>query len=269
VRQKHLTIPERFQILQPYFAAIRVAELQDYFTYLTSSLLDRVQDANVIIKCMAFFDGCEVLENERELAWLFFDSLQWLVDDTNILLEKIFIYIENESQSWKNVPGSWSQRNFRQWILFYFTDHVLEEFGVRRSFEFFQENGWYSRRRPGILRPIWLEMEREANLSFGTRYRWEENREIFDDSDQSTKEPQELRTIISRLIDGGKKRDRELAFHIIRHTKPVTEVDNVIVDKSLRPYLQTIYEDRQLKALKHKFKKFLDDNLMDPKKANN
>lgn len=283
VRSNLLATPDRFHMAQAHYQSIKDTELVEYFTYLTACLMDQIGDTMTLVKCLPHFTGCEVMGNERELAELAVSALWQLAEkNPDAALNTIFVYVKHESRAWskRNADGinteQWVSRTFRQWILFHFTHLVVNTLGLRNAYLFFERADWWSRQKAGssIHRHIWLEMEREATISLGYRYRIVARREIFDSdkpskeavtlanpSDRIGKEASEMRIILSRLVDKGKKRDRELAFHIIRHTRPAIATEKTVVDSTLQPYLLAIYEDKQLVELRDKFKGFFEENL--------
>ena len=94
-------------------------------------------------------------------------------------------------------------------------------------------------------------MEREANIALGRWYRtsWdEESRNLFLQK-------------LEELTSSPDRRDRNQAFHLIRHTQPTDGENEVFLNEHFHPLLEAIFLDPDLQRTVELFKKDFKANL--------
>lgn len=137
------------------------------------------------------------------------------------------------------------------WFLFEFC-HLLVRRYQLDTFHFLSKRDWYRPHRLHLEYPISLEMEREANIAIGEWYR------AYSHKDYAVRGFLDLAT---GLLYSQEPHDRELAFHLIRHTVPTRGREELELDSHFRPFLEKIFRDTHLKKTSRRFQKVFETNL--------
>lgn len=248
-----LDAPTRLQLLSQHYRIIQPS-LTLYFYYIVEQLFKRIDDKDELLACLPHFVGCEVLNITPELAWLTVDTLNRIVNQNSAsMLDVILRYLKNngaqaEAQYEALGKARWRRHFYREWVLFDSCHHIVDV-ERNRAFEFFERTGWYH--LPKINHHIQREMEREANIALGGGYRrswvyWEK---------------EEFYEVLKRLVSSSDFRDRQLAFHIIRHTEPTDGHSNIRVDPAFHSMLETIFLDPRLSKTVEQFGALFEKNF--------
>ena len=235
-----LDLPTRFMSLQEHFQAIAAARLSPYYLYLTRKLLENIKENGVILRCLPYLTGCEVMEIASELAETVFAICARNVDRKGeALLPLMCDYLASNSEEAEREYAArakthWERHFFREWLIFFFCDLFVTEKGVD-AHQVLKTQAWYEPRCHGIGRRVMLEMEREANIALGRWYRMHEG-----------EGQKAFESMVEDLVHSPKRREREVAFHIIRHTAVTGGERDVVVDGVFHPMLEVIFMDPQL-----------------------
>jgi hypothetical protein len=131
----------------------------------------------------------------------------------------------------KNKPKhKWVRTFFREWVLCYTCRFLAEAKPPYVAYQFLDALGWYEAQHSSISSSIASEMEREANIALGYGFHGAENedRDLFIN-------------LISHLVDSSKPKSLEIAFFLMRHTKPTRGQAAVLLDNEFQPFLQRIF----------------------------
>lgn len=82
-------------------------------------------------------------------------------------------------------------------------------------------------------------MKQEANLALGYWYR----------SSAKLQEKESYVDIVYSLINTGEEEEREIAFYLIRHSKPTYASQSVKVNRVFKPGLTKLFNDPRLESL--------------------
>jgi hypothetical protein len=156
-------------------------------------------------------------------------------------------------------PGKpWRRWFFREWLLCEAMGYVFRIRGVG-GFSLLRGRDWYRLGRLGLRGPIRLEMEREANIALGCWYRGGAI-----GGEETDKKHEGFMGLIRSLVRGGDARDREIAFHIIRHTEATEGEVAVAVGPQFKALLKAIRDDSRLVDTVRGFREFFELNLGQP-----
>jgi hypothetical protein len=259
-----LDAPHCLALLQPYYAAIQKAGLSAYFLYIFEQTVARQDDNNVILASLPYLAGCEVMKltPQRELAPQLAELTMRVLaknasDDLESLFDIVVAYLQESSEQAKaeykehNQTQGWERYFYREWLLFEFC-HLLVRHRQLATFEFLYERDWYWPRQLHLDYPITLEMEREANIAIGEWYRGYGHQ---DDAVRS------FLALVTDLLYSQEPHDRELAFHLIRHTVPTHGHEEVKVDNYFHPFLEKVFRDPHLQRTTRRFQEVFQANL--------
>jgi hypothetical protein len=243
-----LTRLQRLRLLQPHYPALSATGLTQYFLYLARRIILRAESPQTLKDYMICLEGCEGMGVAQELA---FYSLQELERFGHFeTVRTILEYLKTLSNHYRleETKGRWKRKFFREWILFEFCTRLVSSKGLGALRLLFDEF-WYAPGALGVHKPLAREMEQEANIALGHRYRTTYN------LDERKTFEQEIKT----LIDRNRTDERALAFHIIRHTVPVTG-GSVRVSKAFRSMICELRSDTRLHFLHARFRDFFKAN---------
>jgi hypothetical protein len=232
--------PSRLKLLQPYFELIDRASLADYYKYIAERLLRNAKTDDIILSCMPYFSGCEVLGITGALADITLSSTtsgsQERFDFVIQYLRANAEPIEQEFRQ-KQKPQKGMRYFYWEWILCMFCRDLVDEEGLD-AYDFLVLNFWYESAKLQLDYPISLRMRQESNLALGFWYRT-----------QGRRAKQRYVDLIYELIDHSDLIQRETAFFLIRHTKTYEWKRALPLDKTFHPALKQIFLDPQLRKL--------------------
>ncbi|HEX2079040.1 MAG TPA: trypsin-like peptidase domain-containing protein [Longimicrobium sp.] len=234
VRPELLDLRSRLALLQPHYGAMRDASLSRYFLFAVRRLFGAAGDNAAIAAALPGLSGCEVLGISPQLALLTAEILlenadvgvrdpdaegwsddEWQAEEARALglLGQVLGYLEAcgpgvdaEYARLRALPGE--QRNlFRESLLFFLLRGLADAYGVA-AYGLLDRFGWYRPDPRRIHRRIAVEMQRQANITLGNEY-----------MDMGPEERARFEELIQRLVSGGDRREREIAFYLIRHTR--------------------------------------------------
>src|SRR5262249_2125481 len=150
---------------------IQEGSLTDYYLYLAQRRLDAVSRAKELLDYMFCFEGCEVMEVAHDLAFVTADALDRLgeAEAFGTVIEYLRILTNHHSVPLRE--GPWKRFFYREWFLWEYCSRLTLLKGPAKAFEFLYENSWYEPGSLSIRRPLPREMEQEANIALGYRYR--------------------------------------------------------------------------------------------------
>jgi len=235
LRSATISPTERLESAARAFEAIGQHALGSYFVYFFERTLDDFESASELAGALLSMNGVEAIGVTPILAELAANRLEALAGDHNVLDVLIADYLRPLAQRIANEPrreGRWKRFRFREWLL----QAILADLAHRYHIDLYgmlTKRRWYDGARIGIRFPLPLEMEREANIAIGARYR----------RPLELKERERFVKSLQIMIEDGDQRDRTAAFFIIRHTEPPSESERVIVRPELRPLLGSLSAD--------------------------
>ena len=120
------------------------------------------------------------------------------------------------------------------------------------TFDILESYNWYKTGKLNIHERVSLEMEREASIAFGHFYRvgcyTEETKVVIFER-------------LKRLVNSRNEKQKEIAFHMIRHTVLTGGAKKVLVSSEFHPLLRKLAHDRTLKRITKRFNSFFKYNL--------
>ncbi|HYV07638.1 MAG TPA: DUF4062 domain-containing protein, partial [Blastocatellia bacterium] len=252
---------KRIGLLRPYFKAIDANHLSPYFRYFLQKLLRTVNDNEALLGCMVELHGCEAMNITPEIAQLLvnrlFDNSDERGDNVEDNLDVIIGFLQRESQRVRNKQqdraGKWERHFLREWVLFEFCEELVRRRHIG-ALDILLARHWYAPKELRIDPKVSREMDREANLALGYWYRRHRGDE---------REKQSYITKIEQLVDSPGSEYREIAFYLIRHSRPTYGELGVRADREFHEALRKIFLDPNLAHLvNHYFESFqssLDD----------
>jgi uncharacterized caspase-like protein len=241
-----LDAPAGLEALQPHFGKIHAAGLSGYYLYLVRRIVSAIEDNAELKACMPAFSGCEVLGCPPEIADLTIEVLSSNASaDVEEVGETVIEYLQAIADATRRnytpQKGPWRRSYYREWVLAGFC-RLLVSTKRLGAFDDLEEWDWYDARSLRIEHPVALEMEREANIALGHFY------QRASSSDR--------RAFVQRvgfLAESKRPLDRNLAFHLIRHTVPTDGELGVVVDDVFHEILRRLFRDATLKWTVEKF----------------
>lgn len=258
-----ISTANRIKQASPYYKKIYDNGLSSFYKNTVEWIFLKDKENKNILESMPYFQGCEVMNIQKELAQITISTL--IINFNNNLYKSIdylFRYLKDISQraeiEYVNRYPKRSQRKkgvqwryfYIEWVLYAFCQRLVKELSPEDAFNFLSENHWYDPESRGLSISISMYMEREANIALGYGYR-----------NSSEEDKVAFIGLINRLVDSGEKKKREQAFHIIRHTVPVDDYRCSLIDEEFLKSLYTIYLDEDLKYLQSKFCNVFSINL--------
>jgi hypothetical protein len=232
--------PARLRLLQPYFELIDRYSLADYYKYIAERLLGNAKTDDVILSCMPYFSGCELLGITEDLAEITLYSTEGGPEETFAFVIKYLKanaeLIEQEFRQ-KQKPEKGARYFYWEWFVCKFCRYLVDEKGLD-AYDFLVQNNWYEAAKIQLEYPVSLRMRQEANLALGFWYRT-----------QGRRAKQEYVDLVYELIDHPDIIQRETAFFLIRHTKTYERRRAVPLDKEFHPALKQIFLDPKMHRL--------------------
>jgi hypothetical protein len=251
--------PSRLKLLQPYFELIDKASLADYYKYITERLCRNAENDEIILACMPYLSGCEVLGITDDLAEITLYSTDGGPEATfNFVIQYLKANAESIEQEFKHrhKPVKGARYFYWEWVLCIFCRSLVDEMDLD-AYEFLAQNNWYKAENFPLEYPISLRMRQEANLALGFWYRT-----------QRRKEKDQYIDLIYRLVNSPDIIKRETAFYFIRHTKTYEREKALPVDKVFHPALAQIFLDPQMHGIVDSHLETFKINLDDFEKLN-
>jgi hypothetical protein len=249
--------PSRLKLLQPYFELIDRASLADYYKYIAERLLRNAKTDEVILSCMPYFSGCELLGITADLAGI---TLESTVPGYEKRFEFVVQYLQANAElieqefRQEDKPEKGMRFFYWEWFVCMFCRYLVDERGLE-AYDFLVKNNWYEAANLQLDYPISLRMRQEANLALGFWYRT-----------QNRRAKQEYLDLIYDLINHPDIIQRETAFFLIRHTKTYEQKRVLPLDKEFHPALKQIFLDPQMRELVESHIETFEINLDDFKK---
>lgn len=251
----------RLKTLQRHYQNVKEYFLAEYYFYSIYKLFSRIKSNEIILKCMPYFSGCEVLEITPALAWLTVSVIsqninrisQNVSDSAELMLRDILIYLEQaetEDRPKKHEKEQEQCYFYWEWVLRFFCSRIVE---IKRqnTFSFLDKNNWYHNKQLNINDNIGFVMKREANFALGYGYR----------AEWSGQEQRNFIKIIENLINSKSFTARHTAFFLIRHTKSTERKKGVKLDKRFQPFLREIFLDYRMGKIVKRYYKLFELNL--------
>lgn len=286
---------KRVSLLQRQYRVLARMAYGSYFTYLVRLMVKRAGNAGEIARALPHFEGCEefdlvqialadgraqqppggiaqrrdvaLFEVTRDVAEIVVAGL-WRetllgasVEDemsgaeirneggAKAFLNHCLAYLQrfgSPTQD-KYVKADKRRELFYEWVLYYACEHIVAEYGVE-SYYLFASRGWYHNLRGTVGENLGLLLREEANLAMGNWYfRLANNygRDLY-------------LKLVKRLAASKDPREREVAFYLIRHSRPTYGRAEVQVDQLFLPTLEKLYMDpdlalsrRNLRMIRH------------------
>jgi hypothetical protein len=252
-----LAIPQRFRLLQPHFQTVQSTGLSSYYLHIARRLLRTVIDNEVMLTCMPFFSGCEVMECAPAVADLTLEVLISNVGNNLTALQGVLTsYLQTmagrsrSDRDTHKASRKWQRMYYREWVLAGFCRLLVNQKGLE-AFHLLRGWQWYQPQRLGIGSPVALEMQREANIALGRWYQMK----------ASPKEQKDFVKLVETLVESRDARDGINAFHLVRHTVPTAGERGVPVDPVFRDVLRTIVRDKQMSKTVESYSEFFLINL--------
>jgi Caspase domain len=253
--------PDRLGALRRHYRLIGDSGLGTYFSYVVSVILGRddlttSQNYVATLSALAGSEDCEVAEQVAALA---IDAGRRIVgDDSLALLSNVARFLQRSTipdyardfptdraaRSRADITDTAADPNSAP--AYFFWHHlvrvvcrsVTEDRGVD-AFDDFARVNWFSGTLNGIEGNVALRMQQEANVALGAVFR------------RHTHHPRETNRFVQlvdaltqgRALDLPRRKQREIAYYIIRHTTITRRRRAVLVDESLRPTLRTLCHD--------------------------
>jgi hypothetical protein len=237
-----LSATARLKYLKPHYQAISSTGLSDYYLYTFQQIIQEVKDKEALLQTMKLLAGSEILGFTPALAWVIVERMKVILENKMSLIFGFLItYLRQSGESAtaqyrarsknKNKPKhKWVRTFFREWVLCYTCRFLAEAKPPYVAYQFLDALGWYEAQHSSISSSIASEMEREANIALGYGFHGAENedRDLFIN-------------LISHLVDSSKPKSLEIAFFLMRHTKPTRGQAAVLLDNEFQPFLQRIF----------------------------
>lgn len=258
--------------LQENFDSIRNNYFTDIYLTIVKKVLILNNDEERLLKCMKTFSGCEVLNIGNELSRICLTRLiEMCNNDINKILNIIIKYLDIQTRRKNKLitgksdeSGNFKRITFRENIIFEFCQYLFKNYG-HNSFNLLYTNNWYNKplkcKNQKLLTNLYIvarEKEKEANIAFGTWFRFSIRNFIL--SGKSISNNQFVK-IVEKLSNSSNSHDREIAFHLIRHSELIVNNKEPKVNHVFYPFLKKLEEDKDLYILKEKFNNFFKRNL--------
>ena len=245
-------------LLKAHYSAIHDAGLVDYFLFIANRLFEHEDENAAIRASLPYLSGCEVMQVTEELAAI---TMAALARNANVshepesglptLLDLMVDYLrKSQAQAKREYEArperiSWHRTFFREWLLFSFC-HLCTRHKKLEAFALLYNQHWFDPKELDIDHPVALEMEREANIALGGEFYWRS---------------QAFLDLAINLAASPDPHDRELAFHLIRHTVTTKGQIVVVLDDCFRPLLGQLFLDTGLQRTVHRFYGVFEANL--------
>jgi hypothetical protein len=239
---------ERIKVLQKYYQSIQSFALADYFLYVIERLFYGVGSNSIILECMKYFSGCEVMGIASHLARLTINIISRNYDDPKLVLNLIIDYFKINQAELLSVRSPEVQKSepyfYWEWVLRHFCRDLVKKYR-QNVFEFLDESVWYDPERCGVDGYVAFKMKQEANLAIGYAYRsfWDKN------------EKNHFVYIVKNLVNTKQYKKQEIAFYLMRHTQSLTvnewgKTFEPVLDEVFHPLLKNIFLDSDIRVQK-------------------
>ena len=231
-----LSATARLEHFKPYYHAIASNGMSDYYLYTFQQIMLYVQDEETLLETMKLLAGSEMLGITPALAWISIESMKNILgNDMSRIYDFLISYLQQSGKAaiaeYKAKSShKWVRTYFREWVLCYFCRFLAESKTPNEAYVFLDTHSWYEAQRFSIDLSIAKEMDREANIALGYGYHGaeEQDRELFVN-------------LINHLVESRKPKSIEIAFFLIRHTKPTRGQVAVLLDPEFQPFLRRIF----------------------------
>lgn len=236
----------RLKYLKPHYQAISSTSLSDYYLYTFQQIMLEVKDKETLLQTMKLLAGSEILGITPALAWIIVESMKNILgNEMPLVFDFLITFLrlsgetataeyrnqsKNKHRQKQKQKHKWVRTFFREWVLCYTCRFLTETKPPYEAYQFLDSLGWYEAQHFSISSSIATEMDREANIALGYGYHGAENedRDLFIN-------------LISHLVDSSKPKSLEIAFYLMRHTKPTRGQASVLLDNEFQPFLQRIF----------------------------
>ena len=260
----------RFRLLQPYYRDISREGLSAYFLYIAGRLLPQAHDHKAVRRSMRYLGQSEVMGIQQALGSLTVDVLFGKAEEEfgelneacfESLIRTVINYLKDSLEEADNdykrrgPIKRWERFFYREWVLRFFCSRLVYETGID-AYGLLARLGWYEPHKLGIPWPISVEIHREANLALGDWYRIR----------RFGKRAELYLKLIQDLVNSDDFRERETAFHLIRHSEATHGEKGLVVEEVFVPMLEKIFLDPELSKTVFRFYELFRMNLSDFRK---
>jgi len=228
----------RLEHLKPHYQAISDTSLADYYLYTFQQIMLDVQSEETLLKTMTLLAGSEILGITPALAWIIVESMKKILgNEMSRIFDLLITFLRLSSytaiaeyKAKSNHKLKWVRFFFREWVLCYSCRFLAETKPPYEAYKFLVALGWYEPQHLSIASPIVTEMDREANIALGYGYHGAEDkdRDLFI-------------YLIKHLVESRNSKSLEIAFYLMRHTKPTRGQASVLLDNEFQPFLRRIF----------------------------
>jgi hypothetical protein len=220
------------------FEAVATHKLSTYYFYFFERAIERFTSASDLAGALLAMEGVEPVGITPSLGSSAAAALSGLLRTSAVLDVLVSDYLRPLSMRGpapRLKDQAWHRFFFREWLLHFVLTDLAERLSIT-LYDILRGQAWYDAGKIGIRFPISRDMEREANIALGAKYRrmrdWRD-RQAYQDKLRS-------------MIDSEDILDRVAAFFIIRHTEPPGDTDRVVVRHEFRSMLDLLSRDSQV-----------------------
>lgn len=249
VKNPQFSSSQRLEKLRLYYDEISEHRLQHWFIWLLMEMLDEVSNYKKFKDILVCLHGCERFGYTRAIAKkVVTNGMKLCKDNPTAFNRVIYNYFMNgvKNARHKKVKGNWQRHYLREWVLYYFTNYLIDENKIDlQLFAYFENNNWYLGTKNKLDHILKTDFERAANIALGN---------LYHRIGKSLR--REYINQLNDLVNSKNEKKVSNCFHVIRHTKVTHGEIAVEVDLVFKDLLFQIYSDKRLKAIKRHFKDF-------------